>query len=207
MDPITHVLGPALWTEPLRPPCPEGAVYARWRERAALVLAALLPDCDGLIGWVSRPFYASHHRVATHSLVGLAVVVLVAAALARQWPERWLLPFLRTESRGRPIVRPRFRRLAGFALVAAAWHWVGDWITAWGGMCPLWPFSDADVSLSRVDSLESAILVVTAVCWAVQHHLLGRGKRKSAWVVPGFWLVLCALYVWLRPHFGEPAVA
>ena len=204
MDSITHLLAPALWTEPIPPPSPGGAVYARWRERAALAIAALLPDVDGVLGWIDPALYARYHRVFTHSAPGIVLVVLIAAWIARTWPERAMLPSLRTHAGGRPIVKPTFRRLLGFASISAAWHLAGDWVTAWG-IQPLWPFWRVDMALGRVNSIEPVVLTITAAAWAVQHLFITRGKRRGAWVVAVVWIVVCAGYVWLRPMWGVPA--
>ena len=90
MDPITHVLSAAIWIEPLEPPKPEGAIYTRWRERAAILLGALLPDLDavpGLLetsGLTDEPIFTQYHRIASHSFLGLIIVALLSATLALQ---------------------------------------------------------------------------------------------------------------------------
>jgi len=220
MDSITHVLSAALWTEPVGTPrwAPGNergeiaAAYARWRERMAVGLGALLPDADGLLGWpglfgfsADATLYAKYHRTVTHSILGFAVVIVVSAAISRVWPERWLLPFLRTKHGGRLIVKPSWRRLIAFSAVAVFWHFIGDSVTAWGTLRILWPFSDFDAQLRRVNSLEPVLLALTVAAWGAQHFCLTRGLTKSAWAIAAAWLLLCAVYVWLRPHFGAPA--
>ncbi|NQU43470.1 metal-dependent hydrolase [bacterium] len=211
MDPLTHVLAPVLWTEPLPVPEMEGAAYARWRERAAVLLGALLPDIDGTpallttFGFTDEPLFAQYHRIATHSLPGVVVLCLIAAAIARLWPERWLLPSLRTKNAGRPVVRPTWKRLFAFAGIALGFHLLGDAITAWGTLKLLWPFSSMDFQLERVNSIEPVLLSLTVAAWTVQYLFLQKGKRKSAWITAAVWLVACGLYVWLRPVFGPPA--
>lgn len=206
MDPVTHVLSAALWTEPLTPPRVEGAIYARWRERAALALGALMPDADGVLGWIDLSLYERYHRVATHSALGLVVVWLLAAGLARAWPERWLLPFLRTRAGGQPVRDPRFVRLLLFAAVGLTLHFLGDLIGAWG-IWPAWPFLDVDISLARVNSLEPALCGLTIGAWAVQHWLIHRSRRRAAWATAGVWLLLCVAWVVVRPGLlGEPFI-
>jgi membrane-bound metal-dependent hydrolase YbcI (DUF457 family) len=208
MDPITHVLAPALWTEPVRPPDTPGAAYARWRERAAVVLGALLPDADGIpglletFGLTKSPLYTEYHRGAGHSIVGLCVLSLVGAFLARKWPEKWLIPALRTKAAGRPIALPSWGRLFAFVWIGLVWHTVGDAITAWGTLRFFWPFSTMDFQLRFVNSIEPYLLTITLSAWAVQQFLLMRGARKGAWVVSGIWLAVCVLYVIYRVHFG-----
>jgi len=211
MDPFTHVLSPAIWTEPLKPPRPTGAFYARWRERGAILLGALLPDLDavpGLLetfGFTQEPMFTRYHRIASHSFLGLVVVALLSATLAWKWPERWLLPSLRPKTSTPRRVNPSWRRLFLFSMVAVVFHFVGDWITAWGTLKPFWPFSDLDAQLARVNSIEPILCSITIAAWAVQHFCLSRGHRRAAWTIAGLWLVICAMYVWLRPYYGSEA--
>lgn len=206
MDPVTHILSAALWTEPLTPPQPEGAVYARWRERAALVLGALLPDGDGVLGWIDLSLYDKYHRVVTHSFFGLVLVAISAALIARLWPETWLLSSLRTTSNDRRIETPVFSRLLLISTVAVSWHFVGDLITAWG-IWPAWPFSAQDLKLGMVNSIEPALLGITLVAGICQYYLIRGDRRVAAWITATAWLVLCTLYVLLRPSLlGEPFI-
>ena len=211
MDSITHVLSAALWTEPVPSPHLDGAGYARWRERMAVVLAALLPDADGLIGLpdvagiTDGAFYAQYHRVVTHSVGGFLVAALLAATIAQRWPARWLFPSLRPRPAGLPVADPLWRRLFAFSLVSVFWHFAGDSVTAWGILKLLWPFSSMDFQLKRVNSIEPVLLCFTVAAWAIQNQCLRHGRRKTAWAVAAVWLALCALYVWLRPLFGSPA--
>ena len=211
MDPITHVLSAAIWVEPLKPPKPENAIYARWRERAAILLGALLPDLDavpGLLetsGLTDEPIFTQYHRIASHSFLGLIVVALLASTLALKWPEKWLLPSLRPKDRTSPRVNPRWRRLLLFSSIAVGFHFLGDWITAWGTLKPFWPFSNFDAQLGRVNSIEPVLCALTIAAWAIQHYLLTKGMRRSAWTVAGTWLIIVILYVWLRPIYGTEA--
>jgi membrane-bound metal-dependent hydrolase YbcI (DUF457 family) len=209
MDPITHVLAPLLWTEPVRPPqLAQDAVYARWRERAAVVLGALLPDADGAPGLLETfgitklPLYTEYHRCATHSVVGLCMLSVLGMFLARKWPEKWMLPALRTKAAGRPIALPSWRRLFAFVWIGLAWHIVGDGITAWGTLKILWPFASMDFQLRLVNSIEPYLLTITLSAWAVQQFALMRGARKAAWTAARAWLATCVLYVLYRVHFG-----
>ena len=211
MDVVTHVLAPALFAEPIESPTFDGFYYPRWRERAAILFGAVLPDLDavpGLLetfGFSNQPLFATYHRVASHSIPGLIIVALLAATIARLMPERLLLPSLRPKNQDLPRRNPFWTRLFGLATMAAAFHFLGDWITAWGTLKPLWPFSHIDVQLARVNSLEPVILGMTAGAWAVQHLALRKGYRKAGWTIAGVWLALVALYVILRPMVGRPA--
>lgn len=185
--------------------------YARWRERAAVVLAALLPDADGApglletFGLAGQGVYVTYHRVAGHCLPGFVVVALLAATIAWKWPERWMLPTLRTKAEGRPIAIPSWRRLLAFASITVVMHLLGDWITCWGKMKLLWPFSDWDAQLGRVNSLDMVLCGFTVAMWGVQDYCLSNDRRRGAWFVAALWFAGCALYVWLRPLFGSPA--
>jgi membrane-bound metal-dependent hydrolase YbcI (DUF457 family) len=194
----------------------------RWRERLAVILGALLPDVDAILGLFqtaglsSEPLYARFHRVATHSLPGLIVVWLVAAGVARVWPERGMLPTLRGPippangavphaAAAKPSTAS-WGRLLAVAGIAVAWHVAEDWITAWGTLKLLWPFSTRDFQLGRVNSIEPIILAMTVTAWALQQWFLGRRRRRAAWWTAGAWCAVVVLYVWLRPLFGAPAI-
>lgn len=203
MDPVTHVLSAALWTEPALRRLPAPSQLPLWRARAAVALGALLPDADGLVGWVSLSLYAKYHRVITHSLVGLPLLIGLAALIARYWPVRWLLPSLRPAA-DVPDVRPRWQPLLGLAAVGAAWHLVGDAVTAWG-IWPLWPFWPIDLNLGLVNSLELPLLLLTLVAAGLQHWLLDRGRVRAAWSTAAIWLLVAACYTLLRaPLLGAP---
>ena len=64
----------------------------------------MLPDADGVLGWIDLSLYDRYHRVVTHSFLGLVLVALTAALIAQKWPERWLLRSMRTKTDGRPVV-------------------------------------------------------------------------------------------------------
>ncbi len=205
MDTATHVLAPFILTEPfVSPSAPEGFRYPRWRERAAVLLGATLMDLDGCLGFFSLLLYEKYHRVVTHSIPGLIVCSLLAVLIARSWPERWLLPFLRPRDREVPAVVPRFSRLWALAAFAAALHFLGDAITNWGTLRPFWPFSDWDMQFGWVNSLSWPMLTLTLSFWAVQNQLLALGKRKWAWAAAALWLAACALFIMIRPHIMDP---
>jgi membrane-bound metal-dependent hydrolase YbcI (DUF457 family) len=203
MDPVTHVLSAALWTEPVLRRRPGPSPVPLWRARAAVALGALLPDADGLVGWVSLSLYAKYHRVITHSLVCLPLLIGLAALIARHWPVRWLLPSLRPPADA-PDVRPRWQPLLGLAAVGAVWHLVEDAVTGWG-IWPLWPFSAIDLGLGQVNSLELPLLLLTLVAAALQYWLLDRGRARAAWSTAAIWLLLATAYTLLRaPLLGAP---
>lgn len=208
MDSITHVLAPIVVTAPLRRPDPSpGVAEERWRETLALLLGALLPDADGVSGFVSLLYYEKYHRVISHSILSLCILSVVCAWLAMKWP-RWLWwpswRHLRGEGQLKP---PPFRRLWALASIALFTHFAGDWITHWG-IWPFWPWIDkahGDFSIKRVNSLDPVMLTMTVAAWAVQHWFVHNKKIRASWIVAAIWFLACALYVWLRPVFGAPA--
>lgn len=204
MDPLTHILSASLWSEPITAPSLEKHFYyARWRDRAVVILGALAPDVDGLLGAVSLKLYSQYHRVVTHSFLGLLVIMPIIAAIAFYWPEGWMLPSLRSKPGGKTIVKPSFVRLMLLAALALAWHFVGDWITAWG-IWPFWPFSMHDCGLALVNSLEPGLLLITLLFWLLQQQRLHHKKRRQAWALAGLWLLACVIFIWLRPLFLPP---
>lgn len=200
MDSITHILSAALWTEPIPQPELGDKVYARWRERGAVLMGALLPDADGVLGWIDPALFARYHRVVTHSILGMGVIVALCSVISAKWPERVLLPFLRPKGDG-VVVNPSARRLAFFAAIAIVLHFVGDWIAAWG-IWPLWPFSNHDFAMRWVNSLDPVLLAITVSFWAAQHVCLTHGRRRAGWALAGLWFVACAGYVAARYHWG-----
>jgi hypothetical protein len=209
VDLLTHVLTAALWTEPIIAASGSEEVRPRWRQRMAVALGASLPDLDGCLGWVSQSttgdfaLYTKYHRVVTHSIGGLLLVALGAALLARHWPGRWWLPSMRRRWRtDAPEISPSaLGPLFFLALWAAAWHFAGDAVTAWGTLRPFWPFSDWNAQWAFMNSLEPAMLGLTLAAWAVQQFLLGKDSRTGAWGMAGFWLVACVAYAVFRPQF------
>jgi len=203
LDPVTHVLSAALWTEPWLASADGDGRPPIWRARAAVALGTLLPDADGVVGWVSLSLYTKYHRVVTHSVVGIPVVIALAALVARHWPERWLLPSLRPAARS-GVGPPRWLPLLALAAIGAAWHLVGDAVTGWGWQ-PLWPLWRGDVGLNAVNSLELPLCLWTIGAWAVQHRVLQRRQRRAGWWIAALWLALAAVYTVLRARlFGVP---
>ena len=206
MDTLTHVLSAALWTEPLSSPALDvGQVHPRWRDRAAVILGASIMDLDGVLGWVSQVLrgdmllYTLYHRVVTHSVGGLVVCALLSALIARRWPERWLLPFLRPPPGAGEPVTPRLQRLFCLASIGAAWHLVGDAITHWGTLKPLWPFSGFDLQWDLVNSLSPPLFSLTLAAWAIQNQVLRAGKTRWAWAIAVVWLAACGAFIAFRP--------
>ncbi|MFW5870057.1 MAG: metal-dependent hydrolase [Candidatus Sumerlaeota bacterium] len=203
MDALTHVLAPALITEPLSYDKFPVVAYAQWRERLTVLIAALLPDADGIFGLINLELYNRYHRVATHSVFGFLLIAFLATAIAHFWPARILPPSLRLTNEEEKWINPRFRRLLGFALLAVTLHFIGDAITAWGTLRFLWPiYPDMDFQWSLVNSLEYPLTVLTGTAWAVQHYLIFRRKKTAAWLIVPAWLLLFISWVIFRQYHG-----
>ena len=201
MDSFTHVLAPALFTEPDTKLPSDDPPAPAWRVRVALILGALIADADGTLGWIDRALYARYHRVFTHSVGGALLVILISATVARYWPAAWTP---RRWRHGPHTGWRAWRRYLGVAAIAMGMHEVLDLVTAWQ-IQPFWPFSTADLSLGRVNSLDPVALAFTVVFWAAQHVALTRGRKRLGWTLAAGWLVTFVLYVWLRPILGPPA--
>lgn len=204
MDSITHILSAALFTEPIG--CPQGNLsHDRWRGRLAIIVAALLPDADGVLGWIDSGLYGAYHRKITHSVGGLIVILFLAALIAWRWPAKWFPSFMKSTGEGnKPAHRAPFGCLLGFSAIALILHLTGDWVGAWG-IWPLWSFSERDFAAGWINSLDPVILALTVAFWALQHMLLQAGRRRWAWGMAALWLMACAIYIAGHSSFGPKA--
>ncbi len=141
MDVISHVaFGRALVAVAHRHATPAPPPHARPTRAlsAAIVIGAVAPDIDAILmpfGW--DRYLVSHER-GTHTLLG---VILIAALLAV------VLRFIIQPLLRRP--RTPWRLLWFAALIGCLSHLLLDAICG-GTLHPLWPLSDARVSLSLV---------------------------------------------------------
>ena len=118
MDPLTHALaGAALGRATAPRTSRPGPLSVRARVTAG-TLAAIFPDVDGLIQYVSPVAYLDHHRGLTHSLL---LLPLWALALA------WLFARVARDPRG-------FRPWFGICMIGIASHIALDVITSYGTM-------------------------------------------------------------------------
>jgi membrane-bound metal-dependent hydrolase YbcI (DUF457 family) len=203
MDAITHVMAPMLVTEPASFDLTTKARYAQWRERLAVVAAALLPDVDGILGLIRQEWYANYHRVVSHSVFVVIAIALIAALIARYWPAWLLFPSMKKSNPDGDWINPPYRRLLGFASIALASHLLLDGITAWGTLPILWPMlPDWHFQLYWVNSLELPITLLTLSALAVQHVFIQRRQRRPAWLTVLVWLELLAVYIIIRQYVG-----
>jgi inner membrane protein len=147
VDTLTHALSGALvgrLLAPRRPAnasaCPARSAEASrsptlpvWQAVIAGTLAAIFPDLDFVLGWISELTYLKGHRGVTHSLILLPLWGLLIT-----WP---LLHLWR--HRHTPASRPRLYLIVCAALLV---HILGDLITQFGTMI-LSPFSDRRFAL------------------------------------------------------------
>jgi membrane-bound metal-dependent hydrolase YbcI (DUF457 family) len=210
MDSITHILAAALFCQPIASPPIDAECETRpvWRERFAILLGALLPDADGMLGLIDPVWYSKYHRVVTHSFVGLVALAFIIALLARRWPEKFILPFMRPKARGLRVIDPTYRRLLLFASISLVTHFILDWVTAWG-IWPLWPITHADFALHRVNSLSLPICLFTLSAWGIQTAILNRTGNQARgavpWIIATGWAFFFIAYVIIRPIIGPAA--
>ncbi len=105
--------------------------FAHWgefsrRERAAIALAGVGPDLDGLSLLVGGEAFHRYHHLLFHNLGAMLAAIALAVAVFWRRPRVWLL--------------------LGFAF---AMHVVEDYITVGWDQLPLEPFSAAAVNLSH----------------------------------------------------------
>lgn len=126
MDPICHTLvGGSLAAAGLERKTRFG--------RAILLIAANLPDVDGIAYFWGHSTAHAFRRGITHGLPALLVLPFVLAALGIVW-DRWRPP-------PDPTRRASFRWLLGLSAIGIATHPILDWLNTYG-MRWLMPFSD-----------------------------------------------------------------
>jgi inner membrane protein len=171
MDPVTHVAAGLLLSQVL--PGPSRA----WSALAGLGFA-LLPDIDYFLVYSDRLAFIRHHRGFTHSLVALALFVLLGAGL------------------GRALGGPRwFRPIFFLGLAILASHLLLDLATSYGTQI-LSPFSRRKFALDWVfiiDPYVTGMLVAGATATLVI-PFWGRQAGGYCLVATGFYLAVCGFY-------------
>ncbi len=129
MDNLTHTLVGATLAE-------TGLGRRSGLATATLLVAANLPDVDGILYWVARPDSAyGFRRGWTHGLLAVAVWPFVLTAAVLAW-DRWVRR--RRHPEAGPVVP---RALLALAFLGVATHPLLDWFNTYG-MRWLMPFSD-----------------------------------------------------------------
>ena len=175
MDPVTHALRGAVLVCNL-PPRYRAGWMPLW---GALVSAC--PDIDIL--FIQTPLeYILWHRGPTHSLPGIALIAVLAAAIllaTLALCRRREAPGTRPELSGWTL--PRAWRLAFALLLLHVWL---DCVTSYGTQV-FWPFSDCRVRFSGLFIVDALLLVPLAA-----GLLFGRASRK---IMAGL-LIWCLVY-------------
>jgi membrane-bound metal-dependent hydrolase YbcI (DUF457 family) len=210
MDTITHgivgaLIGKAFFAGDVPLGVPSWLRRPRSEDRVAIICAtmgAIFPDVDVFFTFFSHDKLAflTLHRGVTHSLLMLivwaAALALLAGWLARRarWPA------------------PPFAQLFSILGAALASHILLDLLTSWGTM--VW--SPLDHTRLALDSLFIIDLTVTSAALVPQLAAWVHGQTKrSLWLAPVVWLVLCiaafTLAPWVRsldvPLSNEAAAA
>lgn len=176
MDPITHTCSGILMGQGLRP-------LPSVRKKTLLVagLAAFSPDFDSVSYlWGADAFYRLHHTY-THTLVGIAILALVLAAI-ESW---WLKEFT-------------FARLLGLNLAGCTIHLCGDLIALWP-LRLLWPFSDHDFVLKWTHDFDYVVLGVVVVAMGLSET--DSFQHRASWIIIGAFLLLTAYFIFI-PGWG-----
>ncbi|MSV35109.1 MAG: metal-dependent hydrolase [Bryobacterales bacterium] len=159
MENVTHTLiGLMLARTGLEKTTPRGA--------AMMMLAANVPDIDGIYYFVDAQRYVEYHRTYTHTLLFMPVMAL--------------LPML--------LVRAKFSWCSyAAAMIAVLSHLIVDWVTFYG-IPMLLPFSDHRFRLDivRLYDLWIAVILIgalaaTAVFEVARIGKPGAARRGFAW--------------------------
>ena len=204
MDFVTHSLmgaGAARLIAPRR----------EWRPQLSLAAlgGSLVMDGDSWLYLLGPNYYGFYHRLASHNVIALILIALIAAtgawSVARvcRWRRfGWFVaPNL---PRGVEPSRPPWGWFFLVAAAAAFLHFCADVITGYGNMCPFWPWSKWDASLSVVSSFDQVIFWTT-IAW----HLLIRHldwPRRREWPISLVYLVMMAAYIGIRLMMGKHSI-
>ena len=180
-----------------------------WLPQTALagLFGSLLMDGDSWLYLLGPNYYGFYHRVATHSLVGLAVMATFSAGLAwlveqiRPWRRFGWFVWENLPAGAAPPSAP-FPLLLGVAGAAVLLHFCFDAITGFGNMEPFWPWSHWDASLKLVFSFDTLIFSATLGWWGVMRWKDWPRRRDALWTA--LYAALIVTYLLLRARFGTP---
>jgi len=205
MDFITHALigaGTARLASPKREWIPQLSL--------AGILASELQDADFWLYLIQPYYYGKYHRVASHNLWALFLIGLACAGIA--WAVTRVRPWRRfgwfvADNLPREDPPPAHVPWAWFAfvaVVAAYLHFAADWITGFGNLQPLWPWSAWDPSLRAVTSFDLPIFVAT-LAWHLSMRWFQPGRRGEGWMTV-IYAAAVALYIAACHLWGSPTV-
>ncbi len=167
MDNLTHTLVGATLAE-------SGLGRRSALATATLLIAANLPDVDGMLYWVARPDSAyGFRRGWTHGVLALAVWPFVLTGAMLAW-DRWV------RRRRRPEATPAAAgTLLALAFVGLLTHPLLDWFNTYG-MRWLMPFSDRWSYGDVWFIVDPWVWLALGLGW-----WLSRRRRRSAAARPG----------------------
>lgn len=181
MDTLTHALSGALAARlRARPADPQHPTRpAVWQAVTVGIVAAVFPDSDFVLGYISELTYLRGHRGVTHSLLMLPLWGLLIA---------WIMAgaFRLLHRPGQP--QPGWKDVYSFACVSLLVHILGDFITQFGTMM-FSPFSDWRFGLGTtfiIDLGVSGILLAGLVTSAIWRK--SRVPAAVAAVAPVAWV-------------------
>ncbi len=168
MDNLCHTLvGAALAESGLRKRTPLAT--------AALVIAANIPDVDGILYVLHHPVEAlGFRRGWTHGVLAMAVWPLVLTGLLLAW-DRWIR---RRRHPEKPPASPRALLL--LSLVALLTHPFLDWCNTYG-IRLLMPFSRRWFYGDALFIVDPWLWLVLGLGWLVAFELRRHGARRPEW--------------------------
>lgn len=176
------------------------------------ILGSLLIDSDSLIGvFGGVNAYGLWHRVASHSLLGMPLFALLSATIAwgvMAWKRPRRFGFYLSPDLDATPPRAPFAAFLGVAVLCVGLHWCGDFITAYGNLLPLWPWSRTDVSRQWVNSFDWVIFLTTLGGFtAVRYfdHRPGPAQPKIQRGVYLGWGLMIAAYLYYCSHYDTGA--
>ena len=149
----------------------------------AVMLAGALPDGDFWLGWIRLDLYGKYHRVATHSLIGLTLIILLSGTLAwwagkQKWFRKLPLGFVPGAESPEDAKGASWIKCFLFSIWGANLHFWYDWITGWGSLLPFWPISKSGFTLGVVNSFDWVMLFLTLFFWSFLHLSLKSNDVK-----------------------------
>jgi membrane-bound metal-dependent hydrolase YbcI (DUF457 family) len=174
--------------------------HASWRGVLAIISAGVIADLDWFTSRSSPLTYLTWHRTATHSILFVLLLALVALAFS----------FV---TRGKPAT-DRPSEFSWIAIAAAAsLHILMD-LTQAEAVAPLWPFSEKRLSLDIAASIDpwllailTAAIVFPELVRLVTDEIGARSKRPRGRTGAIIGLAFVLIYFGSRALFHSNAIA
>ncbi len=197
MDLITHTL---MSCGVMRAAVPE----KKWRANLSLtcITAGILPDMDFWLFFVGEEMYGRYHRTLTHTIWFIFGIAFFSAFISYKLTEikklskfGWLIgDNLRADLS--EYAHPPFFWFFITGIISVMTHWLGDMITAYGNLMPLYPLNKYDMSLSLVNSFDWVIFSTTLVWFAFIRKL--NYPRKKEIAITSIYFGIIILYLIIR---------